>query len=154
MAKPKNASFAVLLHHFRGAANPLFCRISCSERLLQCREDPILHHDAQTRQTSLKNPFKYRLFEAVWIQTLGATSLHQITFLWPLPSTNCSKFHVLALPGVAGRRTLVFTDILIANARSESGDILAPATAHTPKNTILDQNAPKSLEILEQPLIV
>ena len=81
--------------------------------------------------------------------TLGATSLHQIPFLWHLPPTNYSKFRVLALPG---RRTLVFTDILIANAKCESGDILAPATAHTPKNTILDQNVPKSLKILKKPL--
>ena len=133
MAKRRNASFAELLHHFWGAANPLFYRISCSQRLLQSPGDPILHHDAQTRQTGLKNPFKYRLFEADLVQTLGATSLHQIAFFWHLPPTNYSKFHVLALPGVAGRRTLVFTDILIANAKCESGDILATATAHTPK---------------------
>ena len=63
-AKSRNASFVVLLHHFWGAANPLFCRISCSQRLLQCPGDPILHHDAQTRQASLKYPFGYRLFEA------------------------------------------------------------------------------------------
>ena len=84
--------------------------------------------------------------------TLGATSLHQIAFLSHLPPTNYSKFRVLALPGVAERRTLVFTDLLIANAKCESDDILAPATAHTPKNAILDQNVPKSLKILKKPL--
>ena len=154
MAKSRNAYFVVLFHYFWSTVNPLFCRISCSQRLLQCLGGPILHHDAPIRPESLKNPFRYRLFGAAWVHTLGATSLHHITFLWPLPSTNCSKFRVFAHPGVAGGRTLVFTDILIANAKCESGDILAPATAHTPKNTILDQNVPKSLKILKKPLIV
>ena len=122
------AYFVMLLHHFLGAANHLFYHTSCSRHLFRCPETWLCIATHKCDQTGFKTPFWYRLFEALgWLQTIGGTSMHQITFSWHLSSTGCSKFQVLALSVDAGRHTLDFTDILIANAKCNIySDILVP----------------------------
>ena len=71
MAKRRNASFVVLLHHFWGAANPLFCRISCSQRLLQCLGDRFCITTHNPARRASKTLLGIGFLRPIWCKRLG-----------------------------------------------------------------------------------